>query len=289
MVEVYLLGILITVIKMGDGSDVSYHGGIFCFAALVFMSSAIAMAVDRQLFWSLIENKGAAPQPMPAVTPPEQHYSIAASVTASVTALGNGLSLCHLCHKLVTLGHEGEPCPRCQTPLHSRKPNSSVRTWAFLLTAAILILPANLLPIMEVDYFGIPDKSTIIDGIRYFFEHGSYVIGLIIFTASVLVPIFKIMGLSILLLTNRPTSTDKLRRKTKMFRFIAFIGRWSMLDIFVIALLTVVADFGFFTSVHAAPAATYFCLVVVSTMFAAITFDPRIMWDKCSSCNTPSG
>jgi len=283
MVEVYLLGILITVIKMGDGSDVSYHGGIFCFAALVFMSSAIAMAVDRHLFWSLIENKGSDPQPMPAASPAEQQYS----VTASVTARGNGLSLCHLCHKLVPLSQEGEPCPRCQTPLHSRKPSAAIRTWAFLLTAAILILPANLLPIMEVDYFGIPDKSTIIDGIRYFFEHGSYVIGLIIFTASVLVPIFKIMGLSILLLTNRPTSIDKLRQKTIMFRFIAFIGRWSMLDIFVIALLTVVADFGFFTSVHAAPAATYFCLVVVSTMCAAITFDPRIMWDKCSGCNTP--
>jgi len=280
MVEVYLLGILITIIKMGDGSEVSYHSGIFCFAALVFMSSAIAMTVDRQLFWSLIENKSAAPQTDTNV--------VRLAQSTLTTAAGNGFSLCHLCHKLVPMNREGEPCPRCQTHLHSRKPNSYIRTWALLLTATILILPANLLPIMEVDFLGIPDKSTIIDGIRYFFEHGSYFIGLIIFTASVLVPIFKIMGLSILLLSNRPTSVSQLRKKTKMYRIIAFIGRWSMLDIFVIALLTVVADFGFFTSVYAAPAATYFCLVVVTTMFAAITFDPRIMWDKCSGCNTRS-
>lgn len=138
---------------------------------------------------------------------------------------------------------------------------------------------------MQIDFLGIPDRSTILDGIIHFFQNGSYFIGLIIFTASVLVPVFKIVGLSILLLARRPCNPALLRQKAKMYRFIAFIGRWSMLDIFVIALLTVLVDYGFFTSIHAAPAATYFCIVVAATMFAAITYDPRIMWDNCS----PSG
>jgi len=280
MIEVYLIGILITVVKMGDSSDVHYHSGVFCFAALVLMSAAIALAVDRQLFWSLIDNRGQTPVPDTA------GYTVEESPDRS--AAGNGFVLCHLCHKLVSIELADQPCPRCGTTLHVRKPKSESRTLAFLITAAILIFPANLLPIMEVDFLGIPDKSTIIDGILYFFKHKSYGIGLIIFTASVLVPIFKIVGLSILLLTRQPSSTQTLRNKTKMYRFIAFIGRWSMLDIFVIALLTVVADFGFFTSVHAAPAATYFCLVVVTTMCAAITYDPRLMWDRCAGCNRGS-
>jgi paraquat-inducible protein A len=135
---------------------------------------------------------------------------------------------------------------------------------------------------MRVDFLGIPDRSTIMDGIIYFFQHGSFLIGLIIFIASVLVPVFKIVGLVILLRSTQLCNLKLLRQKTKMFRFITFIGRWSMLDIFVIALLSAIVDFGFFTSIHIAPAATYFCIVVASTMFAVITFDPRIIWDRCN-------
>jgi paraquat-inducible protein A len=137
---------------------------------------------------------------------------------------------------------------------------------------------------MRVDFLGLPDRSTIMDGIIYFFHSGSYAIGLIIFAASILVPVFKIIGLTIILTTTRPCGSYALLQKTRLFRFIAFIGRWSMLDIFGIALLTVLVDFGFLTSIHTAPAATYFCFVVVSTMLAATAFDPRIMWDKCNPC-----
>ena len=106
-------------------------------------------------------------------------------------------------------------------------------------------------------------------------------LGIIILTASILVPLFKIIGLLIILVTIHFKSDRSLVQKTMMFRFIEYIGRWSMLDIFVIALLGLLVNFGLFTSIQAAPAATYFCLVVVTTMFAAITFDPRLMWDAC--------
>jgi paraquat-inducible protein A len=155
-----------------------------------------------------------------------------------------------------------------------------------LATAAILTLPANLLPIMEVDYFGVPDRSTIMDGIIYFFQEGSYGIGLVIFVASVLVPLFKIVGLVIILLSIRYRWQSWLRHKAIMFRAIEFIGRWSMLDIFVITLLCSLAQFGFLSTISAAPAALYFTGVVLSTMFAALSFDPRLLWDAAAATET---
>ncbi|GAB6193676.1 paraquat-inducible protein A [Desulfocastanea catecholica] len=279
MVEVYLLGILITIIKMGTSAEIFYHTGIFCFTGLVLLTLTITSIIDKEDFWQAIDQKGEKKPGEPAVRRRPDHGG-------PVTAAGHGLILCHICHKLSPTALEGERCPRCKEMLHTRKPFSISRTWALLLTSAIFLAPANLLPIMRVDFMGVPDRSTIIDGIIYFFRHDAYVIGLIIFTASVLVPVFKIVGIAILLLSNRPCDVYLLRQKARMFRFISFIGRWSMLDIFVIALLTVLVDFGFFTSIHIAPAATYFCIVVASTMFAVITFDPRIIWDKCSISET---
>lgn len=275
MVEVYLLGIMITIIKMVDASEISYHAGIFCFTGLVLITLAISTVIDKHLFWQLIETRGE----------PET-YNVSKKMTKKVirgeTGAERSLILCHLCHKLLPARLEGGDCPRCGETLHFRLPGAISRTWALVLTSAILLAPANMLPIMRVDFLGIPDRSTIMDGIIYFFQSGSYGIGLVIFTASILVPVFKIVGLLILLLSRRPCGARLLRQKAKMYRYIAFIGRWSMLDIFVIALLTVLVDFGIFTSIHAAPAATYFCLVVASTMLAAITYDPRLMWDRCS-------
>ena len=275
MVEVYLLGIMVTIIKMADSTDIDYNSGIFCFTGLVLITLTIAVVIDHELFWKAIEQKGRSWQ-----TEPGGHQLLPTGGMA-INAARQGLILCHICHKLSPTALEGLGCPRCGEQLHTRKPASISKTWALVMTSTIFLAPANLLPIMRVDFLGIPDPSTILDGIIYFFQHGSFLVGLIIFTASVLVPIFKIVGLAILLLTSRPCSLRLLRQKARLFRFISFIGRWSMLDIFVIALLSVLVDFGFFTSIHVAPAATYFCIVVASTMFAVITFDPRILWDKC--------
>ena len=198
------------------------------------------------------------------------------------SAMEAGYVVCHDCNKIIRHNSHTH-CPRCYAKLHIRTPRSVTKTWALVLTSALFFLPANMLPIMQVDFLGVPDRSTILDGIIYFFHDGSYAIGIIILTASILVPLFKVVGLIIILYSVHIRKNSFLVHKARMFRFIEFIGRWSMLDIFVIALLTVLVDFGFFTSIHAAPAATYFCIVVISTMFAAITFDPRIMWDNCYS------
>ncbi|MBL0717105.1 MAG: paraquat-inducible protein A [Desulfosarcina sp.] len=194
-----------------------------------------------------------------------------------------GFVQCHECLKLISITGEhaisSKFCPRCGARIHPRKPDSLSRTWALVLTAAILAFPANLLPIMRVDSFGVPENSTIMDGIIYFFKEGAYGIGLIIFTASILVPFFKITGITLILLSIHFKWKTWLRHKALMFRVIKFVGRWSMLDIFVISILQVLVNFGYFSSVEAAPAATYFTGVVLTTMLAAITFDSRLIWD----------
>jgi paraquat-inducible protein A len=195
------------------------------------------------------------------------------------TARLQGLLLCHDCHKVVPAAESTGTCHRCGAALHLRKPNSINRTWALVVTAAILSFPANFLPIMRVDFLGTADLSTIMDGIIYFFKEGSYGIGAVILTASILVPCFKIIGMTLILLSIHYRWQSWLRHKALLFRIIEFIGRWSMLDIFVIALLQVLVHFQNLTTIAAAPAAPYFAGVVLATMFAAITFDPRLLWE----------
>ena len=209
MIEVYLLGIIVTIIKMSDTSHISYHSGVFCFSGLVLLTLAIATVIDRDVFWQAIDHHG------PQTGSPNQlssHYFAADTV---VTAVRQGLILCSVCHKLSPTASKGESCPRCGHILHPRKPSSLLRTWILLLIAASFLPPANFLPIIRVDFLGIPDRATIMDGIIYFFQHGSYLIGLIIFTASIVVPICKIVGLIILLLSTRPCSIKLLTSENK--------------------------------------------------------------------------
>ena len=280
MVEVYFLGIMVTLVKMYPSTDIHFGTGVFCFTGLVLLTMASSLSVCRESFWTLIESRGTySLRQLPADHKP---------VSPGDTAAANDLLLCRDCGKLTCASKkpEGEKqwrCRRCSAPLHFRKPASLARTWALIITATILMFPAYLLPIMQVDFLGKPQPSTILDGIRIFFQDGSYVIALIILAASVFIPVFKVVGLGIGLLTITFARPRFLRQKTAMFRFIEFIGKWSMLDIFVIALLGFYINFGFLTSIEAAPAATYFCLVVIATMIAALTFDPRLMWDQLNA------
>jgi len=278
MVEIYLLGILITLIKMGDVARVDFNVGFFCFIGLVLLSMAVSVCMDRRLFWYYLDRHESSGEDLEI----QRLGSLFRESPGLVqTAANLDLMSCHDCGKLVKAGPAEQDCPRCNSHLHFRTKKSLSITWALVITSLILFFPANMLPIMRVDFLGVPDRSTILDGIIYFFMHGSIGIGLIILIASILVPVYKIIGLIIILVTIRSGKNRYLKQKSKMFRFIEFIGRWSMLDIFVVAILSVLVDFGFLTSIHTAPGATYFCLVVIATMCAAIVFDPRILWDAC--------
>jgi len=273
MTDVYLIGIFVTIIKMSHMAEIEYNTGFFCFIGLVMTTIAAQASMEKPLFWKLIEGDRADPEE-------KKQFPLNTSARTGKEA---GLVLCHTCHKVMPvteLALEKHPqCPRCGEAMHPRKQNSLSRSWALVLTAIILSLPANLLPIMEVEYLGQPEANTIMDGIIYFFQEGSYGIGAVILTASILVPLFKILGMILILLSIRFHWTQWLRHKSIMFRFIEFIGRWSMLDIFVIALLCALVQFGYLSTINVASAAIYFTGVVLCTMFAAISFDPRLLWD----------
>ncbi len=274
MVEVYLLGILVAIIKMITIAKIHFHIGFFCFIAMAVLIILLSTVIDKTYFWKKIEEL----QPQRAKEPGKPLSLV--KTGEERTAKSQQLLSCHSCWKILPLKHCGEKCPRCNTPLHLRKPKSREKCWALVFTSAILLLPANAIPIMSVQMLGNVNNSTIIDGIIYFFKSGSYLVGAIIFIASVLVPFFKVVGLFFLLYGKRTEVGISLQKRTRLYRIITFIGRWSMLDIFVVALLSSSVNFGFVSSTMAAPGARWFCLVVVITMIAANNFDPRLMWDK---------
>ncbi len=196
-------------------------------------------------------------------------------------AIDAGLVLCHECHELNRLiDPDGQNCLRCGARIHPRRPNSLGRTWALLITAALLYLPANLLPIMTVRSLGKGTPDTIMSGVITLVQHGMLPIAAVVFVASIVVPTFKLLGIGLLLVSVQRRQRLSPRQRIFMFRFIEWIGRWSMLDIFVIAILVAVVNFGSLASVEAGFGAVAFASVVILTMLAALTFDPRLIWDN---------
>lgn len=219
----------------------------------------------------------------PSTGPDTDTVSLKSKNKKSLTVHEAGLLLCHECHQLLSCEQIKQQtlkqCPRCGAGLESRLHNSMVRTWALLIAAAILFIPANIYPIMVVDSFAGEIPSSIMKGIVIFFQSKDYFIAFIIFVASIVVPAFKLVGMAVILLAIQRKSQFFYQHRSLMFQFIQFIGRWSMLDIFVIAIMVAMVDFGAISTIHAGPAATSFAAVVVITMYAAVTFDPRLIWD----------
>jgi paraquat-inducible protein A len=172
-----------------------------------------------------------------------------------------------------------ESCPRCGAGLHSRKPESLRRTWALVIAAALLYIPANTLPVMRVVSMGQEQSDTILGGIRFFLHSGSWPLALLIFLASVVVPLLKLAILSFLALSIRRRSRWKPRFRTRLYRLTELIGRWSMVDIYVVTLMVALVEMGALATIEPAPGALVFALVVVTTMLASHSFDPRLIWD----------
>ena len=186
---------------------------------------------------------------------------------------------CHRCHLLCRQTPEAAHCPRCGTTLHSRKPNSIARCWALVLAAAVFYIPANVLPITHTTSLGAVQSDTIMSGVIYFIHSGSWPIALVIFVASVFVPLLKLLILSFLLISVQRHWQWRPVDRTRLYRITEAIGRWSMLDIYVVTILVALVHLGALANIEAGPGALFFAAVVVVTMFAAEAFDPRLIWD----------
>jgi paraquat-inducible protein A len=192
----------------------------------------------------------------------------------------SGIVLCSQCHLVINQKKIPQCiCPRCRQKLSYRKKGSAQKTLALTIAALLLYFPANIYPIMIIEKFNHPISNTIMSGIIDLFTHGMFFVGGIVFLASIVIPAVKIIVLLYLLYqTNHPSHDHKIN--TKLFHILEFIGKWSMLDIYVIAIFMALVNLGFFTKVSTGPASVYFTLVVFSTLLASHSFDSRLLWDQ---------
>ncbi|TWG86261.1 paraquat-inducible protein A [Cupriavidus gilardii J11] len=205
------------------------------------------------------------------------------------TATSMGVLSCHACDALSPLADEGKPCRRCGATLHRRKSDSLARTWAFLLAAYILYIPANVLPVMTTRSILGTQEDTILSGVIYLWVSGSHLLAIVVLTASIIVPLLKMAVLTFLLLSVHLRSTWRLRQQTRLYALVELIGRWSMLDIFVVALLASLVRAGALATVDPGGGAAAFGMVVVCTMLASLSFDPRLLWDNFDAGAAISG
>lgn len=200
-----------------------------------------------------------------------------------------GLGACECCGLVLSLPRAGASlrCPRCQFPLHERKPQSLQRTAAFVLTAAVLYVPANLLPVMSTSSVHGDGSHTLVGGILELWAEGSWELALIVFIASIAVPLLKIASLMLLTWTAHRRSTWRQRERAGLYRLIETVGHWSMLDVFVVVLLVGMVRFGVLATVEPEAGLLAFGAVVVATMLASASFDPRLIWPQASDPALP--
>lgn len=199
------------------------------------------------------------------------------------TASSMGLLSCDQCGKLWKDAAQGERCAHCNATLHRRKPDSINRTWALLIAACIMYIPANMLPVMITSTFFESHQDTILSGIIFFWVSKEWGLAAVVFIASFLVPLLKLTSLFILLISTQRKSTWRQLERAKLYRLIELIGRWSMLDVFVVSLLVGLVQMQGFAQINAGVGIVAFGAVVVLTMLASISFDPRLIWDTDTS------
>lgn len=268
LLSVFMLGVLIAFVKLLDLAEIIPGISMYAFAALMFVAAAVNANFDATVIW-------------PPVS--VNQFNIKAGPSASDQNLVN----CHTCAFLASKSdfqHSGHPvCPRCGSAMHRRKSNSINRTWALILSATILYIPANVYPVMTVIRFGQGDPSTILGGVIYLIKHGMWGLAMIIFFASVVVPVLKLIVLSFLLITITKRSSWRPRDRTLLFRVTEAVGAWSMVDVYVVAILAALVNLDALATIRPGIGVSFFGAVVVVTMFAAHSLDPRLIWDNIGS------
>jgi paraquat-inducible protein A len=192
-----------------------------------------------------------------------------------------GLMSCHVCRQITAWTEAAHAvCPRCGSALHARKTGSITRAWALLIAAALFYIPANVFPIMRTQSLSSRDDNTILSGIVELWRAGSPGLAAIVFTASIIVPMLKFIILGYLLVSVQRSSGFVSRQRAKLYRFVELVGYWSMLDVFVVAILSALVHFKILSRVEPLPGVVFFGVVVVLTMLSAMSFDPRLIWDN---------
>ncbi len=289
MVEVFMLGVVITIVKMVSVARVIPGPGLFAFGALTLMLAYLG-AFDPRMLWSTRDEiKLRQPSGIRwtrvkrrCASRRLRFFGLKPAPAMHRTARRAGLVACHTCGLVQKhiAGSSDQRCSRCESVLHTRHPDSVTRTSSLVLAAALAYIPANLLPIMHASSLGHSEDDTILGGVAYFWTSGDWPLAVVVFVASVVVPMLKLAILTLQIVAAHRSPDWQPLERARLHRLVECVGRWSMLDVFVVALTVALVHFGSFAVVTAGPGALAFGAVVILTMLASHQFDPRLIWDN---------
>ncbi|WP_084506638.1 paraquat-inducible protein A [Geminicoccus roseus] len=261
MMEVYLLGMIVAYVKLVELAHIELGIAVYAFLATVLFEIAAEAKSEPMAVWHRL---------MPQADP-----------TMLQGTPGSRLLSCHSCRQLVRVDAEAQHvgCPRCGASVHEGNPDAWKTSLALLIAAVVLYVPANVLPVMTVFYFGAGQPDTILSGVIELWHAEMYPVAVLVFTASILVPVLKILALGWLIAAkNRPRAVALT--KIRVYRIVELVGRWSMVDVFMIGILTALVHLGNVATIVPGPGALAFASVVVLTMLASSAFDPRSIWRR---------
>jgi paraquat-inducible protein A len=262
MVEIFLAGVLVSFVKLIAYGEVGIGTSFIPYVLFCLLQVRAFQCTDRYWLWNQ-----AAPTP-----------TIAQPLRVGQSGLSQGLRSCECC--MAILPAKQSVCPRCTSKGHARKRYSLQWTMALLVTSLMLYIPANLMPIMITQSLGTKMTSTIMAGVVFLWGEGSYPIAMVIFIASIMVPSLKMLAIAWLCWDAQSRKRVDRERQHVIYEVVELVGRWSMIDVFVIAVLSALVRMGQLMSIYPDIGALLFALVVILTMFAATTFDPRLIWDR---------
>ena len=254
MIEVFLVGCFVAYSRIKVVSTIEIGVGGWCLlgASLLFLLALTQL--DERTVWESLPVNGSS-------------------------RTGHDTIACTLCDLVATGVHDGTDCPRCGATLHIRKPDAIRRTTALVITGFLLYVPANVIPVLTTVRLGRADENTILSGVLELVHNDLWPLAIIVFSASIILPLLKLCGLTWMLLATRLRSGHLLVGRTRFYRMIDQVGRWSNIDVFAVSVLIAALRFGALTEVHAGNGLVAFAAVVIITMIATSSFDTRLMWD----------
>ncbi|EPH5256910.1 PqiA/YebS family transporter subunit [Vibrio cholerae] len=258
MIDVFLVSVAVSCFKLKDYSDIFIGPGLLGLVLLQLFTVLLLSRISTRRYWETWQAETEYDLPVKQVH----------------------------CHNCNLSQPENGHCVRCQHKLYHRKPNSIERTWAYVLAATVAIFPANLIPISILITNGQRLEDTIFSGVASLVKNGMWGIALIIFIASIVVPVIKIIGLAYLLMAIKLKRHVHQRQRMMIYRGIKWIGKWSVMDLFVISIMLTLVDRGQILDFTPGYGAVAFGMVVVLTMLAAESLDPRLLWDEPDSTRT---
>ncbi|WJV52066.1 membrane integrity-associated transporter subunit PqiA [Prodigiosinella aquatilis] len=262
MAEIFLAGVLVSFVKLMAYGDIGIGASFIPYVLFCLLQLLAFQNLDRRWLWDDV----AAPPSLPV------------DLQVGRSGLLQGVRSCSCC--MAILPADQQICPRCHTHGHARRRHSLQWTLALLITSALLYVPANIMPIMVTESLGNRTTSTIMSGVSLLWDMGSYPVALVIFVASIMVPTLKMLAMCWLCWNAQKNGHHDSERVHLVYEIVEFVGRWSMIDIFVIAVLSTMVRIGRLMNVYPEIGAVLFALVVILTMIAAMTFDPRLLWDR---------